>query len=34
MPILDRTSLNSSDKLHLLAKATVCQDYGDISTHV
>jgi menaquinone-dependent protoporphyrinogen IX oxidase len=31
MPILDRTSLNLSDKLHLLAKATVCQDYGDIT---
>jgi hypothetical protein len=33
MPILDRTTLNSSDKLHLLAKAAVCQTYGDI-THL
>ncbi|MFT6208407.1 MAG: transcriptional antiterminator, partial [Colwellia sp.] len=33
MPILDRTALNSSDKLHLLAKAAVCQAYGDI-THL
>jgi len=31
MPILDRTQLNSSDKLHLLAKSSVCQAYGDIS---
>jgi menaquinone-dependent protoporphyrinogen IX oxidase len=31
MPILDRTSLNSSDKLHLLAKAAACQAYGEIS---
>lgn len=31
MPILDRTSLNSSDKLHLLAKAAACQAYGGIS---
>jgi menaquinone-dependent protoporphyrinogen IX oxidase len=31
MPILDRTSLNSSDKLHFLVKATACQAYGDIS---
>jgi transcriptional antiterminator len=33
MPILDRTALNSSDNLHLLAKAAVCQAYGDI-THL
>jgi hypothetical protein len=31
MPILDRTALNSSDKLHLFAKAAVCQAYGDIT---
>ena len=31
MPILDRTSLNSSDKLDLFTKATACQAYGDIS---
>ncbi|MFT5636531.1 MAG: hypothetical protein ACI89T_002000, partial [Cognaticolwellia sp.] len=31
MPILVRTSLNSSDKLHILAKAVACQAYGDIS---
>jgi hypothetical protein len=33
MPILVRTSLNSSNKLHLLAKAVACQAYGDI-THL
>jgi len=31
MPILDRTPLNASDKLHFLSKATACQAYGDIS---
>lgn len=31
MPILDRTPLNSSDKLDCLAQATNCQAYGDIS---
>ena len=31
MPILDRTPLNASDKLHFLAKAAACQAYGDIS---
>ena len=31
MPILGRTSLNASDKLHFLSKATACQAYGDIS---
>ncbi len=31
MPILDRTQLNSSDKLHLLAKSSACHAYGDIS---
>jgi hypothetical protein len=31
MPIVDRTALNSSDKLALLAKAAVCQAYGDIT---
>jgi Transposase len=31
MPILDRTSLNSSDKMNFLAKSAVCQAYGDIS---
>jgi hypothetical protein len=31
MPILDRTSLNTSDKLHCLAEAINCQAYGDIS---
>jgi hypothetical protein len=31
MSILDRTQLNSSDKLHFLAKSSLCQAYGDIS---
>ena len=31
MPILDRTSLNSSDRLHCLAQASNCQAYGDVS---
>jgi hypothetical protein len=31
MSLLDRTQLNSSDKLHLLAKSSLCQAYGDIS---
>ena len=31
MPILNQTSLNPSDKLHLLAKSVACQAYGDIS---
>jgi len=31
MPILDRTSLSSSDKRDLLAKTAACQAHGDIS---
>jgi hypothetical protein len=31
MSILDRTQLNSSDKLHILEKLSICQVYGDIS---
>ena len=31
MPILNRTQLSSSDKLHLLAESSACQAYGDIS---
>lgn len=32
MPILDRTPLNSSDKLDLLAKSIACQAHGHISS--
>lgn len=31
MPILDKTSLSSSDKLEFLSKSVACQAYGDIS---
>jgi hypothetical protein len=31
MPILDRTSLNSSDKLDFLLNSAICQAFGDIS---
>jgi hypothetical protein len=32
MPILDRTQLDPSDKLHLLAKTLICQAHGNITS--
>ncbi|MEC5210763.1 transposase-like protein [Psychrobacter sp. PL15] len=32
MPILDRTQLEPSDKLHLLAKTLFCQAHGNITS--